>query len=414
MTGIRYLGAGRVEALDSLGAVVRDLDLQRPALAALPADEIVEGLDRLSARLLEDPRTRAREGVAFLAAWLRRPSLERLLELNLGGRIEALDGFVPSRSGFLAVRPRGLVAMWMAGNVPTLPLFSIVPALLGKNVCLVKLASPDPDFLPAVLDLLPPPLRHAIEVVWFESADTALSAELSRAADAKVVWGGAAAIAAIRALPQADHCVNVEMGPKYSIAVLGRRRLEVEDGLDGVLLALARDVAAFDQRACSSPQTVFMERNARLSRRDVGERIARALAALPPKAPDDPWTTLRIVEARAEWAMDEERDVIASPRGTEFSVLMDGDVALKEAVQSRTVFLVEVGSWGEVIPLLSQKVQTIGASLLDPVEDRAFADAALTRGVARVVRPGLMNVHESPWDGKLLLSELVRWVTWKP
>ena len=44
----------------------------------------------------------------------------------------------------------------------------------------------------------------------------------------------------------------------------------------------------------------------------------------------------------------------------------------------------------------------------------AFADQATRAGAARCVRPGLMNVQESPWDGKLLVNELVRWVTVKP
>jgi hypothetical protein len=93
---------------------------------------------------------------------------------------------------------------------------------------------------------------------------------------------------------------------------------------------------------------------------------------------------------------------------------MDREVALKEAVQSRTVFLTEVESWREVIRLLTPKVQTVGAAVGDPEEMLAFAEAATQAGVARCVRPGIMNNHESPWDGKLLVNQLVRWVTLKP
>ena len=77
---------------------------------------------------------------------------------------------------------------------------------------------------------------------------------------------------------------------------------------------------------------------------------------------------------------------------------------LKEAVQSRTVFLTEVASWRDVIPLLGPKVQTVGLALGDVEESLAFAESATQAGVARCVRPGIMNNYESPWDGKLLVE----------
>jgi len=142
--------------------------------------------------------------------------------------------------------------------------------------------------------------------------------------------------------------------------------------------------------------------------------FARHLAALPGKPGLDAYTTMQILNTRAQWALDQARDVIASADGANWTVCMDRDVCLKEAVQSRTVFLTEVESWREVVPLLTPKVQTVGLALADPEETLAFAEAATGAGVARCVRPGIMNNFESPWDGKLLLSQLVRWVTLKP
>jgi hypothetical protein len=59
-------------------------------------------------------------------------------------------------------------------------------------------------------------------------------------------------------------------------------------------------------------------------------------------------------------------------------------------------------------------VQTVGLALGDPDESLAFAESATQAGVARCVRPGIMNNYESPWDGKMLVGQLVRWVTLKP
>ena len=237
---------------------------------------------------------------------------------------------------------------------------------------------------------------------------------MSLAADVKLVWGGAEAIRAISQLPRREHCAEIVFGPKYSIGVIGGKLLDDEDGLKAAVDGFVRDTAIFDQRACSAPQTIFIERHPRRSLAEVGELFARRFSRLPPKPDLDPYTTGRILQVRAEWALDESKDVIASEGGADWTVCMDREASLKEAVQSRTIFLTEIDSWRQIIPLLSPKVQTVGLALGDNDAALTFADVATEAGVARCVRPGIMNNYESPWDGKLLVGELVRWVTLKP
>lgn len=413
---------GIVSAGESLIPLVESLQSKRDWLAHVPIDRLLSLFDAFARRLLRDPRTSRLEGVAFLSAWLGRRNLQPLLELNLGGNLAYLDGFVARGRNYLAAKPHGLVAMWMAGNVATLPMFSLVPALLAKNTCLVKLATPDPNGMDQLLAVLAETdveglrgaeLLEAVAIVWFDYRNTELNHQMSLAADAKIVWGGAEAVRAISHLPRHEHCIEIIFGPKYSIGVIGKKPLENDD-LDPVIAALVRDVAAFDQRACSAPQTIFVERNRRRSLAEIGELFARHLDRLGPKPDLDAYTTSQILTVRAQWAIDPAKDVIASTDGTHWTVCMDQEASLKEAVQSRTIFLTEVESWREILPLLSPKIQTIGIALGDLDESLALADAATGRGVARCVRPGIMNNYESPWDGKLVLGQLVRWVTLKP
>jgi hypothetical protein len=404
--------------------IVESLNRQREWLSKIPVDTLVSLFDDFAARLLRDPRTKSLEGCMFLSAWLGSNNLRQLLELNINGNPAYLDGFVPHGRNYLAAKPQGLVAMWMAGNVATLPMFSLVPALLAKNVCLVKLAYPEPegtDQLLSVLadskagDIKGTDLLNAVAVVWFDYHNQTLNEQMSLAADVKIVWGGADAIKAITALPRREHCSEIIFGPKYSIGLIDRKKIESDPKkLDESVAAFVRDISIFDQRACSAPQTIFIERNSRLSLREVGELFAKHLKKLPPKPGLDPYTTMQIVNIRAAWAMDESKDVIASADGANWTVCLDREISLKQAVQSRTIFLTEVESWRQVIALLSPKVQTAGVAFSDLEETMSFAAAATGAGVARCVRPGLMNNHESPWDGKLLINQLVRWVTLKP
>jgi len=425
ITGDSVSGSGDAmqPAGESLDPIVRELNGQRSLLAEIPVDTLLALFADFSRGLLRDPQTQTLEGVAFLAAWLKRSNLRKLLELNLNGNPGYLDGFVPHGQGYLAAKPQGLVATWMAGNVATLPIFSLIAALLSKNVCLMKLARPEPRGIDRILAVLArsqaqglsgADLLRAVAVVWFDYRQAPLNEQMSLAADARVVWGGEEAVRAISVLPRREHCVDIIFGPKYSIGLIGRTLLEAGgDELDSTIAALVRDVAFSDQRACSAPQTIFIERNAGCSLGQVAESFAAHLAALPAKPGLDAHTTMQILNVRAEWAMDESKDVIASADGTNWTVCTDAEVSLKEAVQSRTVFLTEIDSWREVIPLLTPKVQTIGIAMGDSDEALALGEAATTAGVARCVRPGLMNNYESPWDGKLLVGQLVRWVTLK-
>jgi len=126
--------------VDSNTPLAEALDQQRPALARVPCAPLLDLFDDFSRRLLQHPDTRTLDGVAFLSSWLRKSNLEGMLRLKLGGSQQFLDGLLLLGSLKLAAKPRGLVAMWMAGSLPTLPLFSIVSALLAKNVSLVKMA----------------------------------------------------------------------------------------------------------------------------------------------------------------------------------------------------------------------------------------------------------------------------------
>ncbi len=421
MSGVHFRPGTRTEAFDDLETIVGELPSRRAWMAAASTVSLLELLGLFGSRLLEDPRTRGLDGLTFLSAWLRPSNLEKMLALNLGDRVAALDGFIDADDRQLAAMPHGLVSMWMAGNVPTLPIFALVPALLARNVCLVKLADAEPGGIDAMLEVLAgcsvqglsgDELCACLAVVWYSSSERHPGAAMSLAADAKVTWGGQAAIEGIRALPQLPHCVSVEFGPKYSIGVIGAALHSQPAELDDVVASFVRDIAIFDQRACSSPQTIFVEGgNGALG--DVGARFAAALERLPPKPDLDAYTTVQIANVRAEWALDEKRDVIASRDGANWTVCMDTDVSLNEAVQSRTVFLTAVESWRQIVPLIDPRVQTVGLALGDDHEARAFAEAATLAGAARCVRPGLMNVQESPWDGKLLINQLVRWVSLK-
>ena len=322
---LRITAAGIEPAGETLGAADR-----RPAIEAGVAGRrsgrpAVGPVRRFRRPAAARSATARLEGAMFLSAWLKRRNLQQLLELNLGGNPAYLDGFVPQGRNYLAAKPHGLAAMWMAGNVATLPMFSLVPGLLAKNVCLMKLALPDPAAWTSCWPCWPSrrcdglagaELLEAAAVVWFDYHDQAFNEQMSLAADARVAWGGDEAMAAISRLPRREHCVEILFGPKYSIGLIGRKQTGRRRGL-GVgrrrLRPRHRDFRpagllgpADDLRRAQPPP---------LAPRDLAEMFARHLAKLPPKPDLDAFTTVQIMNVRAEWALDDARDVIASADG---------------------------------------------------------------------------------------------------
>ena len=316
--------------------------------------------------------------------------------------------------------------MWMAGNVATLPMFSLVPGLLAKNVCLVKLALPDPagiDRLLAVLadsqadGLRGRDLLEAVAVVWFDYRKRELNEEMSLAADARDRSG--AAHEAIRAIPRcraASIAVEIVFGPKYSIGVIdrkrlggrrravgsGRRRLRARRGglRPAGLLGAANDLSSSATPAVRwSASAKCSPGNSKSCRRNPAWTPTPRCGSSP-SAPNGQWT----------------RRATSSPRRTG----RIGPSASTAKSRSRRPCNRGPSSsprwtrWHDIVPLLSAEGADRRHRFRRASRAVAFAEAATAAGVVRCVRPGLMNQYESPWDGKLLLNELVRWVILKP
>jgi hypothetical protein len=401
---------------NALTALVAEVRGRGEWLHAQHTSRLLAVLDDFAGRLAVDPQAAAVEGGSFLVFWLRRRNLERLLDINFGatGRA-ALDGFVEVPGGWLRAQPAGVVGHWVAGNVPTLSLFSWVLSLLVKNAAVVRVSEQTLDAVEPFLrvlataaaeDLTGEQLLETVRFLHFHRDNQDCHRTLSLAVDAKVIWGSAAAVQAVTSLPRPEHCTELVFGPKYSLGVIDGPTQETR--LAEVARAFVRDMLIFDQRACSSPQTIFVEPS-RVEPDQLVEAFAEAFRRAAPKAEIDTYTAARIYNTRALWGLDQARTFRGSA-GADWTVCYDSDVGLKEAVQSRTVFLTRVPDLMGVVPLLSPKIQSIGLAVADRDRALRFADAATRQGVSRCVKPGLMNVYDLPWDGKMALSELVRWV----
>ena len=99
------------------------------------------------------------------------------------------------------------------------------------------------------------------------------------------------------------------------------------------------------------------------------------------------------------------------PKENDWTILINNEIKLEEPIESRTIFIKEVDSIMQIIPLITRKIQTIGCAINNKEKLLDFADQVTYKGVSRCVNLGQMQLFDSPWDGMLFMSRLVNWVT---
>lgn len=416
-----------------LGFVEEVLDRAEAVRGILPAVEVRHILDLLDrvGRLWSDPDYAPRRlairhlpevvgfspqmverGLDELGRLLSRQNLLEMLRFELG-MPEPLDRWTwkPGYNGYVRGLPLGVVLHVSPGNVFLGAVDSLLRGLLTKNTNILKVSSADPIFPLLFAQTLAEQDREgrisgSFAIVTFRGGETDLEARFKARCQGTVVWGGETAIQAWgRDLPVGNRLVPY--GPRMSLAVITRDWLEQAD-LTESAVALATDVAMWEQRGCGSPQMLFLE--------DSGPRGEAFLAALR-QALDD--LALRLPPARL--SRDEQVEILRERELTRFGELTgasrawfpEGDtrwtVLWRQATDrlgsplNRTLVVHPYTRWAEVLEALApyrEVLQSIGLGARGPALRDLSADL-VGLGATRITEIGRMHSSKagSPHDG---------------
>ncbi len=411
------------------------LDAAGAALARLPVEAIVDGIDAAVRRLQERKgplRTELlRDGPAqtgYSAAALayavdvmlnacHTGGLRALLAAELGNAA-VLDGFAPGVDGVLRqARGPGRQLHIYAGTVPTVPVIGIACALLLKSPVLVKPSRHDP-LLPMLfaraLAEAEPALGAAVAVLSWRGGEEDVEAAALEGVGALLVHGTDATVDLWRRRMPAG-VLFAGHGHCLSAAVVGRETLtrsEVEE----TARRLACDVGLFDGRGCLSCRLALIERGGELSPEQFSAFVANALADLErtmPRGGVEPDESARIRALRDTTALRQAAGqpvlLYASEGGTHWTVLLDANAT--PAPAGRVAALLPIDDLREAPRLLAPlPLSTIGLAL---PEDRVAALAPSLAGFATRLCPlGRMGEPPLTWrqDGDPVLDRFVRWI----
>lgn len=413
----------------------------RTHLKTMPVSDIVQVLDKATARLLDRDDVYRQQLERLLPqatgfdAEMVRLNLNAYLQTFRGLQLQrfvaedfanpkVLDEFQPRTQGgwTQAFGPELLVHVW-AGNVPALPMWSFVSGLLVKAGSIGKVASAEPVFATLFARLLAevePRWADCFAVLWWPSGAAHESTAFALA-DVVLAYGGNEALHAMQAhVPVTTRFLP--HGHKLSFGMVSAAALSVHKG-PSVARQAARDVARYDQQGCYSPHVFYVQRGGPVSPQDFAQHLAHALAGLQHKLPR---RVLSLEEAAQVGAWREAHE-LASLNDATHAVLGNGaDHSASTVVYSdrplpltagplnRHVLVVAVDTLTEVIPLITPQrdyLQTVGLAAA-PEELLHLGQCLGQAGVTRICALGAMTSPEAGWhhDGRFSLLDLVRMV----
>ncbi len=234
--------------------------------------EIVDACERISMRLKSGAydailKILMQQGV-FTKAQLDevltlfdRDSMELKYNTELGNYIKEVETDA-GNCRMKRIEPLGILFHIAAGNAEGLPFYSVLEGLLAGNVNILKLPSADNGVSVMLLSEVikeEPVLAPYICVLDVPSTNLTVMKKLAGMADAIVVWGGDAAISAIRSYATPNTQI-ISWGHKLSFAYVTPDVLE-EKSLQNELYELAHHIRRTKQVLCSSCQGLFVDSN---------------------------------------------------------------------------------------------------------------------------------------------------------
>jgi hypothetical protein len=420
-----FLDNGKEDGPIPLSQILETIQTKHKTLVSCPVDNIIEIFDDFSNRLIDSRnaihKTHPNSGVAFIANWCRKPNLEKILKTSFGNS-GYLDRFLPGEANTLhAYRafPRGVAVHWMAGNVPTLGFLSMIMGVLTKNANLIKVSSSSNKMLSDLLATLSSAqstgphngkdLTRSIAVVRFDRSRVDIAESLSKIADVRIIWGSDESVDAIRKLPSKTEAIDIVFPNKTSLMVIASKILENTE-LQVLTRRIATDVSVFEQKACASPHTIFVETESdqvmEVFAEELKNQLLNSLRSLPKTVPAEKEVS-RVLKLRAQYDMF-HRAWYSS--GTEFTILCDDLFQLGPAIGNRTLFLRKIDNLEKIADLITPKVQSVGI-IADNEQTERLACIYGEKGVQRFAKLGTMTHFEIPWDGHFFPQYMVRWTS---
>ena len=246
----------KIDYMVGNGALMEELMAGHIPAMPIFSDAVLEFLQRLSQKLLNDVHAKAYPDVITFGFWCRKSNLNRY------ARKYSMDD---KRLG------RGIIFHISPSNVAVNFAYSFVAALLAGNASVVRLPSKDfPQIdiicgaIKQVLVEQPEMARYCLMIRY--AHDKAITDAISAICQTRVIWGGDNTIAVIRKSPLSPRAGEITFADRHSLAVIDSDAYMSCENKDKVIQDFYNDTYLTDQNACTAPRFIIW----------LGEKTAQA------------------------------------------------------------------------------------------------------------------------------------------
>ncbi|MBO0839652.1 MAG: gamma-glutamyl phosphate reductase [Sciscionella sp.] len=409
MTVRQRFPASQGKTADNVGDLLSRLRQPPPGGPLTFGDQrLIDFLTGFARRLLAPALARRFPELASLGFFLRKGEIARELST------------IDTNPDVLRF-PRGLVFHVPPANVDTVFVYSWALSALAGNRNVVRISPRAGGAAGAVLDALndaladADPAIAATQVMISYDRDDTITGELSANCDLRVIWGGDAAVRAIRQHPLAPHARDVTFPDRASfsaISVDGWRAATNEEKTQAVQ-GFYNDAYWFDQAACSSPRTLFWVGDER-SATDARAKFIELLGVTVDKRMFHVEPSMAVQKrvgsygAAAEGIVDAIRFAGNAITTVE---LAPGTMALRDWLGVGTFGHMTVAKLADLADIVTRKDQTLTHFGFQHGELVDLARRLGGCGIDRIVPFGKALSFAAIWDGYRLLAEFSRLTT---
>lgn len=399
------------EIVTSIDRVIETL-LDRQSVYRQKAEKllpIVTGYDSEMIRL----------GLTSYLKTFRKHELQRFLVEDLTNPL-LLDDFQPRvKGGFSkAIGPDLITHVW-AGNVPALPLWSLISGLLVKAGNIGKVSSAEPLFASWFAKLLAevePKLANCLAVVWWKGGDAEREHMVFDQSNVVIGYGGNQTLESLeKRIPITTRFLPY--GHKVSFGIVSNAALDSQKAWRTAHQA-ALDVVMYDQQGCYSPHMFYVQTGGKVSPREFARYLANELNNFEKRYPR---RALQMEESSslASWRQKEEmslftqrsKEVLGNSANDWGVVYDEGNTDFVPSPLNRVIKVMSFDKLEDILPAIQPYrayLQTVGIAAT-PKELFHWSDLLGRIGVTRMTAFGKMTSPDAGWhhDGRFNLMDLV-------
>ena len=370
----------------------------------------------------------ASEGLGFVIPYLKKNNTEKILRQNFSD-FSLLDS--PRANTFKIntsfAYPMGIAVHWIAGNVPVLGVISLFQSLLTKNKSIVKVPQAYKKILPLIFSDLKKNLNYfgkyksnlevllSSTLILYMDRDDDYQKKLSEIADVRIAWGGLDAIQDISNLPKKISCRDLIFGPKLSLAIVGKEKLQTKKDIVKLSNLLANDIFPFDQAGCNAPHNLVIEKGSNFKTEYIAEIMNSVFKEKIKKistknSPIDSYNVL--LRKFVNESMKDNFSISSESNLTNIFYSKKNKIIIEEPLFARSIFISITKNLNNIKSHLPTNIQSVGTYMSDKKKIELISNLS-PYGVDRFPDLGKMSLYQNPWDGYLPLQSMVRWISYK-